>query len=1118
MITEKIVIEGDSSGAVNASEGLIKEIKNLKKELSTLERGTDEYATTFTKLSTKMKEQNNRMLELRKNSGANGLRGDIQKLKLELDGLTEGTAEYDRVAGLLSTKMKTQADRMEFLRASSADFGDVVGNTAKTMAGMVGTYSAISNAIGLFAGDNEELQKTLLRVQQLMGIIQGLSAIDEGIKGFERLKANIKGYVNELKSAADATVGVANAAKLTEDGLTTSTLAGATAQTQKGKEAVAANQDIIKSDNEATLQQIANNKKLIAENNEKTRLEILNIRSQIVEAKKEFEKFYEPGAKFKAGDQWVVRDRIKELDESTKILEKASKDYNEILEAQNKTLQENIVGTTELNQAQENLNEVQKKSTKGTNIFSRALSGATKGTKALIVGIKGIGKAMLTSLGVFALISAAMWGIMYLIDLFKKRQEKANMEIKKWIEYNNEYAKLVAGAAASNIANFKLMQKEWNALNGNVKAQNKYLNDHKKQFTDVFGSNKRTLQEYNDYFNKFSDNIINGYIAQAKAAAYTQLLQKNIEKSIQLDLTPIEFEGKYINLKGGGKILQPKYQKNLDKAREERKKERQELKKEYDKLIEGITTSTKQADILLPFTNEVENKNNKTKIIKTFADLETIYNSFIQKYKDIYRNFYQEQMTENEKFYFDLNKNNINNYEILYQGTKNYYDKLKELNTEKAYEDKRIADLEAENTYNLALQEINTNIKAIQDNAKLDKRKLKEDEIELIKKYGDEKVRLEGIYNTKTINNTIDLNEKLRVIDQEYYNNNLNNLLKYYDNRMTILDTRLQREMNFLSVIYNEKKSELIKNNDVSLIGLLFGNTDKNEFDKTILDFDYQISTLNKELEKGLKEQEELRKKRSDMNLNSAERLQAEKDYNQIIQDNSDIRIKIAENESDRIKAINEQTISYITSGIEGVSEILSNLSSINDDNLTTLSNNLKSKFSADNEELKSQLDQGLIDKETYDAKMLQAENDYNKKVYDLEVEHNEKAKKIQIFQTIIETLTSATKSFSSLAGIPVVGPVLGAAAAAAALAAGYARVRAIQSQQIEKPNIGSLSANSDTTNAALNTNLIYQSANLQGQNQQTLNVLNNQKLFVSVTDINNVQNKVKVVENNSTF
>ena len=1084
MITEKIIIEGDSSGAVNASEGLTKEISRLKKELSTLERGTDEYTTTFTKLSEKMKEQNNRMLELRKNSSADGLRGDIRKLRLELDGLTEGTAEYDRVAGLLSTKMKIQSDRMKFLRASSADLGDIIGNTTKTMAGMVGTYSAITNAIGLFSSENEALQKTLLRVQQLMGVIQGLSAINDGIEGFERLKSNIKGYVKELQTAADATVATGNASKFSEDILTASTVAGASAQTSKGEEAITASQKIITSDNTATQQQLLNINKLIAAK-EKQIDEVINQMGRIPT---------EAGEITDGEDIEMLKAENKELKEQAENLKK------------------NIVET-------DKLAKTQAVATKGTGKFITSLKG-------LGLAIKGIGKAMITSLGVFALVSAAMWGIMALIDLFKKKQETGISTAQKWIDANTEYAKSLAGIASSNIAKFKIIQKEWNNLNGNVKLQNKYLNEHKKEFTSVFGSNKRTLEEYNDYFNKFSKNIINGYLAQAKVAAYTQLLQKNIERSIQLDLTPIEFEGEYIDIRGsrvaptseGDKIRTTKSQRSLDKARKERLKERSELKKEYDKLIDGITTSTEQADILLPFTNDQDNGNNKAKIIKTFTELETIYNSYLQKYKDIYRNFYQEQMTNNERFLFDLNKNNINNYEILYQGTKNYYDKLKELNIEKAHEDKRIADLEAETIYNLSLQEINTNIKAIQDNAKLDNRKLKEDEIELIKKYGDEKVRLEDIYNTKLINSTIDLNEELRVIDQEYYDNNLNNLLKYYDDRMTILDTRLQREMNYLNIVYNEKKSELIKNNDVSLISLLFGNTDKNEFDKIILDFDYQISSLNSELEKGLKKQEELRKKRSDMNLSPAERLEAENNYNQIVQDNSDIRIKIAENESDRIKAINEQTISYITAGIEGVSDILSNLTSINDDNLTTLSNNLTSQFESNNEELKNQLDQGIITKETYDSKMLKAENDYNKKVYDLEVEHNEKAKKIQIFQAIIETLTSATKSYSSLAGIPIVGPALGVVAAAAALAAGYARVRSIQSQQIEKPNMGSLNVGSDTTNAALNTNLIYQSANLQGQNQQTLNVLNNQKMFVSVTDINNVQNKVRVVENNSTF
>jgi hypothetical protein len=46
----------------------------------------------------------------------------------------------------------------------------------------------------------------------------------------------------------------------------------------------------------------------------------------------------------------------------------------------------------------------------------------------------------------------------------------------------------------------------------------------------------------------------------------------------------------------------------------------------------------------------------------------------------------------------------------------------------------------------------------------------------------------------------------------------------------------------------------------------------------------------------------------------------------------------------------------------------------------------------------------------------------------------------------IIDTIAAAQKSYSSLAGIPYVGPALGAAAAAAAIAAGMVRVQQIQS------------------------------------------------------------------------
>lgn len=54
-------------------------------------------------------------------------------------------------------------------------------------------------------------------------------------------------------------------------------------------------------------------------------------------------------------------------------------------------------------------------------------------------------------------------------------------------------------------------------------------------------------------------------------------------------------------------------------------------------------------------------------------------------------------------------------------------------------------------------------------------------------------------------------------------------------------------------------------------------------------------------------------------------------------------------------------------------------------------------------------------------------------------------AKAAAIVQTTIKTYESATSAFAAMAGIPYVGPALGAAAAAAAVAAGMANVSAIQ-------------------------------------------------------------------------
>lgn len=74
--------------------------------------------------------------------------------------------------------------------------------------------------------------------------------------------------------------------------------------------------------------------------------------------------------------------------------------------------------------------------------------------------------------------------------------------------------------------------------------------------------------------------------------------------------------------------------------------------------------------------------------------------------------------------------------------------------------------------------------------------------------------------------------------------------------------------------------------------------------------------------------------------------------------------------------------------------------------------------------------------------------------------------KKAAAAQTIVDTYASAQSAFKSLAGIPVVGPALGAAAAGAAVVAGMARLSAINSTSFNSSSASPAVGSSSTTAA----------------------------------------------------
>lgn len=119
--------------------------------------------------------------------------------------------------------------------------------------------------------------------------------------------------------------------------------------------------------------------------------------------------------------------------------------------------------------------------------------------------------------------------------------------------------------------------------------------------------------------------------------------------------------------------------------------------------------------------------------------------------------------------------------------------------------------------------------------------------------------------------------------------------------------------------------------------------------------------------------------------------------------------------------------------------------------------------------------------------------------------------------QALIDTYSAANSAYSAMAGIPIVGPALGAAAAAAAIAAGIANVKKIW--EVDETSGASASGASASVSAPanLNTSPVEYTRNLLGD-KETDQLNNPIKCYVVESDITNAQTKVAVTESNASF
>lgn len=140
-----------------------------------------------------------------------------QSVKSFKTQLKESQAELIRLQqsfGDLSPQAIAAARRVAELRDSIQDAREVAdlfdpGKKFQAFAGALSTvaagYGAVQGAMGLFGAESKELEKQLLKVQSAMALAQGLSAIADGAKDFQRLGLVAKEALAGIRTGLIAT-------------------------------------------------------------------------------------------------------------------------------------------------------------------------------------------------------------------------------------------------------------------------------------------------------------------------------------------------------------------------------------------------------------------------------------------------------------------------------------------------------------------------------------------------------------------------------------------------------------------------------------------------------------------------------------------------------------------------------------------------------------------------------------------------------------------------------------------------------------------------------------------------------------------------------------------------
>lgn len=192
----------------------------IKDEIAQRKALLQEVANTADALQKEEQTLNENKAKVEQNAKAKGmLRAQVMNLKNSLAEMEQAgkrdTDEYRAMQAELGRLADAMADANTQAKIMSDDYQNM-NTVLEVMGGISGAFSAAQGAVGLFAGENENLQKIMVKVQSLMAITIGLQQVAKTLNKDSYTQLVLVRKAKELLTVAETkfatALGISNVA------------------------------------------------------------------------------------------------------------------------------------------------------------------------------------------------------------------------------------------------------------------------------------------------------------------------------------------------------------------------------------------------------------------------------------------------------------------------------------------------------------------------------------------------------------------------------------------------------------------------------------------------------------------------------------------------------------------------------------------------------------------------------------------------------------------------------------------------------------------------------------------------------------------------------------------